>query len=384
MHDSTARGLSGLLGGAVQRGVSLRDFFVSVSLVCCPQNVSLFFFPVHIVMPPTRLLFTDIDGTLVHYPHAFDAWGAAAPSAGGGNDPNRESEWVDWTDTETGALHRVLNLPPSSTGKRGTISERTLRLLADAHAQGDVAVVIVSGARSTTLSSRLPCLPPATALAAENGGRLWWHRQDRPTLAQLEEDASWRDAHAAGAGPRANDALAPLHRSGPLWDAYRAFISDGWTPDASGYTTSFRLPHRAGKTEADLDAALARLPPTLTHSRNLGCADVYPVTSGKEAVGAYVAEKLGIGLASAAFLCDDDNDLALASRVGRAFVVSTTHDAVTAALKARPHHYWTTREAATRAADAAVEAALAWLGGSEDWGAAPPAAAERVREPALA
>lgn len=356
----------------------MRDFLVS--LVCCPKNVSPFFAFSH-TMAPTRLLFTDIDGTLVHYGDAQNAWGASAPSAGGGSATNRESEWVDWADAATGALHRVLHLPPSSTGKRGAIGELTLRLLAEAHAQGDVAVVVVSGARSTTLSSRLPCLPPATALAAENGGRLWWHRADRPTLAQLEEDASWRDAHAVGAGPRANDALAPLHRSGPLWDAYRAFISDGWTPDAAGYTTSFRLPLRAGKTEADLDAALARLPPTLAHSRNLGCADVYPVSSGKAAVGAYVAERLGIQLAGAAFLCDDDNDLTLASRVGRAFVVSITHDSVTAAVQARPAHYWTTREAGTRAADAAVEAALAWLGCGDT---AATAAAAAAREPALA
>ena len=276
--------------------------------------------------------------------------------------------------------HRLLLLPPSTTGKRGAISENTLTALAAAHARGRVAVVVLSGARSTTLFTRLPFLPPCTAVASENGGCLWWRVPDRPTLAQLEEDGAWRERHAAATGPRSNDALPPLHRTGPLWDAYRRCISDGWTPDASGYCTAFRLPLKGGKTERDLDAVLATLPPgVLTHSRNLGCADVYPVTSGKDQVGRYVCEKLGIDLETTAFLCDDDNDLALASRVGRAFVVSVTHDAVAAAVKAAPDRHWTTEERGTKAADAAVGAALAWLGEDKE---AP--AVAREREVALA
>jgi hypothetical protein len=278
------------------------------------------------------------------------------------NKPHRDCPPPPFLVQTTATPHPVLLLPPSTTGKRGAISKNTLLSLAAAHARARVAVVILSGARSTTLATRLPFLPPATAVAAENGGRLWWADPGRPTLAPLAEDAAWRDAHAAAAGPRANDGLPPLHRTGPLWDAYRDLISEGWTPDASGYTTSFRLPLRAGQTDADLDAALARLPPSLAHSRNLGCADVYPASSGKAAVGAYVAQKLNCALSASAFLCDDDNDLALAARVGRAFVVSVTHGAVAAAVAADPGRYWTTPLAGTRAADAAVGAALAWLG----------------------
>ena len=77
-------------------------------------------------------------------------------------------------------------------------------------------------------------------------------------------------------------------------------------------------------------------------------------------------------------------DLALAARVGRAFVVSVTHGAVAAAVATDPGRYWTTPLAGTRAADAAGGAALAWLGeetgeGGED-GAAGGA---HVREAAL-
>ena len=156
---------------------------------------------------------------------------------------------------------------------------------------------------------------------------------------------------------------------------------EGWSPDASGYSTSFRLPLSSStstakpknpnggdtnikKTEQDLDLVLASLPPCLSSSRNLGCADIYPVTSGKEAVGRYVAATLGVGLEECAFLCDDDNDLPLAAAVGRAFVVGVTHPSVERAIakEARKGHYWTITELeGTLAADAAVEAAAEHL-----------------------
>lgn len=344
-------------------------------------------------MPPpplTRLLFTDIDGTIVHYPEARADWGAPVAGASGGDGGadvggGDRVAWVDkvcatWamacarvaqgarlapTDRPsplqaTGATHPLLLLPPSTTGKRGAISLKTLALLSDA-GKGGTAVVVLSGARTTTLSARLAFLPSALAVASENGGRLWWLDQDRPTLVPLREDAAWRDRHAAAAGPRENDCAAPADREGPLWDAYRALQAAGWSPDASGYATAFRLPVKPPHTEADARAALASLPPCLASTFNLGCADVYPATSGKRAVAEHVALRLGIRLADAAFLCDDDNDLDLAAAVGRAFAVGATHASVAAAVEAAPARWWVAENGGTLAADAAVEAALAWL-----------------------
>jgi hypothetical protein len=53
---------------------------------------------------PASILFTDIDGTIVHYPDAQDAWGqAASPNAGGANGDGgtvgaTDGEWVQWVD----------------------------------------------------------------------------------------------------------------------------------------------------------------------------------------------------------------------------------------------------------------------------------------------
>lgn len=169
--------------------------------------------------------------------------------------------------------------------------------------------------------------------------------------------------HAAAAGaPSTNEGLPPRDREGALWEVYRKLEGEGWSPDASGYSTSFRLPvsSSSGKTEEDLDRVLASLPPSLASSKNLGCADVFPATSGKEAVGRYVAAALGVPLGNCAFLCDDDNDLPLAAAVGRAFVVGATHPSVERAIAAetREGHFWTPAGLeGTLAADAAVEAA---------------------------
>ena len=318
-------------------------------------------------------------------------------------------------------VHRLLRLPPSSTGLCGVISVRTLRELAEIRRGKKCFLVIVTGARMTTLCRRLPFLPACDAVAAEGGGRLFWtsgafprarggagaggsektaeeendgrrgrEEEDNsppPTLCDLREDTAWRLRHAAAAGPpSANEGVPPAKREGPLWDAYRRLEAEGWAPDASGYSTSFRLPLRSSsssssssspasgssgnnknnrqeKTERDLDLALRSLPPCLSSSRNLGCADVFPSTSGKEAVGRYVAAALGVSLReNCAFLCDDDNDLPLAAAVGRAFVVGATHPSVERAIaeeeaKGEKGHFWTTGLEGTLAADAAVEAA---------------------------
>jgi hypothetical protein len=60
----------------------------------------------------------------------------------------------------------------------------------------------------------------------------------------------------------------------------------------------------------------------LTASYNLGCLDIYPSTSGKEAAAGYLMKRWTAAPQHCAFMCDDDNDLKLASLVGRALVVS--------------------------------------------------------------
>lgn len=67
---------------------------------------------------------------------------------------------------------------------------------------------------------------------------------------------------------------------------------------------------------------MAQHPKDLSCTENLGVLDFYPATSGKEGAARHLMQRWGVPVASTAFLCDDDNDLALAAVVGRAFLPS--------------------------------------------------------------
>ena len=42
------------------------------------------------------------------------------------------------------------------------------------------------------------------------------------------------------AGSSSQEDVEPIERKGALWDCYRKLVEEGWTPDVTSYTTSFR------------------------------------------------------------------------------------------------------------------------------------------------
>lgn len=84
----------------------------------------------------------------------------------------------------------------------------------------------------------------------------------------------------------------------------------------------YRLMKTPGKSQAEMDAAIARRPSSLSSTINLGVVDFYPAASGKEGAAEHIMRRMGVDRARTAFLCDDDNDLVLAARVGKAFLPS--------------------------------------------------------------
>lgn len=82
-----------------------------------------------------HIVFSDIDGTLVHYPA----------------ENNLEME----------EGNRILQLPPSATGMRGITSSRTFVYCREL--RREQKLVLISGMRTATLLKRLPYLPRADA-----------------------------------------------------------------------------------------------------------------------------------------------------------------------------------------------------------------------------
>ena len=64
-----------------------------------------------------------------------------------------------------------------------------------------------------------------------------------------------------------------------------------------------------GKTPEDVANVVKNLQPGLASSFNIGLADFYPSTSGKEKAAQHIVNKFGSNLAEAFLLCDDDNDM---------------------------------------------------------------------------
>jgi hypothetical protein len=235
----------------------------------------------------THVVFSDVDGTLVHYPQK-------PPKGSKGNS--------------------VLKLPPSSTGMRGVISSKTLSLVQDIRRKG-TKVVLVSGMRTSTLLARLPFLPRADAYCTEAGGRIFYPVEcgengfvvtpqpyDGCTDADmvpfsLVEDLKWRAKMEKVAGKYGlsieelakdpNNVPGLNERDGLLWDFARHLTSKGYVVDTTGYSTCFRVNQKhqtsISKTEfAALSNGQLEVWDGLGTSVNLACVDFYPAGSGKK------------------------------------------------------------------------------------------------------
>jgi hypothetical protein len=233
-----------------------------------------------------RLVFSDLDGTLIHYPKKTPSIKHAAD---------------------------LLMIPTSSTGMRGIISQRTLVLTQEIR-QKKTKFILVSGMRSTTLFNRLPFLPRADAYCAEGGGRIFYPVDTDDTEDgfiikpmkyegakeagvrpfRLVEDLEWRKMMESYAGkfvidiPGSEQAVEPINvRDGELWKYARFLIEKGYVIDTKGYSSCFRVNKKQQNslTEEDFLALLdGRVPifDDLAKSVNLSCIDVYPSISGKK------------------------------------------------------------------------------------------------------
>ncbi|KAL3791631.1 hypothetical protein ACHAW5_000627 [Stephanodiscus triporus] len=310
--------------------------------------------------PPTayeRIVFSDVDGTLVHYP----------------SHRRRMAEAEDAADESI-----IIHLPPSKTGARGVISARTLSLCHRLRhgrdvggdgggggriVNGGVPFVLVSGMRTTTLFQRLPYLPRADAYVSESGGRIFYPRPIIPKSEEedgdgdefyggidvavadsggggssvegvvvrpvsypdmppsdavpfgLVEDAHWRELMSGrnSAGPDGYDDDIPIgRRRGRLWESARSLSGRGYVLDADGYATSFRINRKQQTSDesiAGFDAFVAAeradgvggrdgamsIFDDLGCSTNLGCVDVYPAMSGKRNCAEYLLRKFLCG-----------------------------------------------------------------------------------------
>jgi hydroxymethylpyrimidine pyrophosphatase-like HAD family hydrolase len=285
-------------------------------------------------MTSFKLLFSDLDGTCVHYQDGDTFTTQPDDSLGDGRLVRAKFN----SDKRSTA---AFLLPASTSGARGIISLRTLELYAAFRAIGH-KLILISGCRYSTLIQRLPYLPAADAYVCESGGRIFYPDTSLHTAMGLKEDLEWKKGHKGIVdrfpseqripGPDTNGSKDDLP---PLWAQYELLKKAGLSLDNHNYSTAFRV--RIPRQQW-LNIYAPNLLPGLAFAGNLGAVDVYPATSGKKNAAKYLMEKFGghIDGTDSVFMCDDDNDIELAKAVSKAYLPSITSDSMRQLAETHP------------------------------------------------
>eukprot|EP00871_Galdieria_phlegrea_P003792 jgi/Galph1/4413/GphlegSOOS_G3121.1 len=304
----------------------------------------------------TKVIFSDLDGTLLHYPEHLERF---IETLWFQNDYlNRFSTVVPVDETRAVVRYkdsgeeRVCVPVPSSTRGSAYISMRTFELINHIREKG-IIFVYVTGARSTTFESRRHLLPQVDFEVCESGGRIT--RQGKEVdwnsyiMQQINLDCS----------EPANQNLIPL------WETYRLLQGEGFHVDARGYLTQFRL------DLSNADPSLIKLwkekyEPSMKARNlqvvyNLNKIDILPSISGKKNAAKYILDKLRIEPSAATCLMDDENDLDLAKYCGQVIVIGISHPRVAQELELYASQWRTVRHQGVLATEEALEYILTSL-----------------------
>ena len=281
---------------------------------------------------PVKIIFSDIDGSLVHYDKIYD------------DNQQQEQQGEELNNGDNN--NELIFLPPSATGLQGVISSQTLSICQKLRMKKNVKLVLVTGARTSTLLNRLPYLPRADVYVSEGGGRVFYptnvdnccvideefvytpvqyseSKEDGLSSFGLMEDMEWRE-HMISGGVGSDEAYAgneilskrcdgntsdddeeciidydttagfpidttPIEqRTGILWEYANHLIEqEGFVLDTKSYSTMFRVSrkHQVGNDKKKFDNLLDGTishPKEIGMSTNLGCIDFFPVVSGKQ------------------------------------------------------------------------------------------------------
>uniref|UniRef100_A0A7S3BYA0 Trehalose-phosphatase n=1 Tax=Haptolina ericina TaxID=156174 RepID=A0A7S3BYA0_9EUKA len=280
---------------------------------------------------PLRAIFSDLDGTLVHFAKWFEEHGTRIVST----DAERGTAVVESPSGE----RRDCRLLPSSTMGPGLVSERSVELVAELRAEG-VLFVVVTAARKSTLLERLPLLPECDAAVAETGSRVYLGGGSGGVALGTHEqlDLEWAAGLEPTCGPLERE-MDPALRPEPLWQFFRMLRDvKGLKVDGRSYYGCFRADTKGdAEVEEQLLAEIRdHLPPGVDWAMNLGKYDFFPSLSGKGNVVAYLQVKWGLAVDECAALFDDDNDLPMARRCGTQLLPGLTSPSVERAALENP------------------------------------------------
>lgn len=240
---------------------------------------------------PISIVFSDVDGTLVHYPSSHNANIVEEEN----NDDDSNTMRNDITK------RKMITLPKSATGSQGILSVRTITLCQQIRScytrrhdtssssssttninNDHVKFILISGMRTSTLFKRLPYLPRADAYCCESGGRIFYpipmndndddnndnlpashniihplvHPEDDNSKSQsfqLVEDMEWRkymESYTGTDGYNENTIPIKQRTNSIVWDYANQLIQCGYQLDYNDYSTCFRI-HKKQQTSLE-------------------------------------------------------------------------------------------------------------------------------------
>lgn len=315
-------------------------------------------------MKDVKAIFSDIDGTVVHYEKTMTKQGYVMLKNSGevNTNPSDVTDCVTELIRDNVAVEQVvwLHQPsqtrcptlkvPSLTLGGGYMSVATLDLIDVLRQEHGVAFVLMTGARTSTLlmRRRSATLPTTDYDVCEGGGKLW-DRQGKKPLEEAPLDEKWSSNFVPTCGPMEQLDSDPLTRVGALWDVFRILHNEGFKLDAKSFSTSFLVDLSKSTCVEKGEKSLAEAETYLknkfvaedfagkfnvTYITNLGKGQVCPVGCNKRTAAEYIlSEKLGnIERRECVALFDDENDLEFANLCGAGFIPSVAHASVIEAL----------------------------------------------------
>ncbi|EME31588.1 uncharacterized protein Gasu_12590 [Galdieria sulphuraria] len=233
-----------------------------------------------------RIVFSDLDGTLVHYPQELKRYSQIEQL----NDGKFVVRYKDSGE------ERICLALPSTTRGYSLISLETCQRIEEIREKG-VYFVYISGARTVTFENRRSLLPIVDFEVFENGGVI---------TQQGKVDQEWQQTISSFIGSNYSLRTPVEERQGSLWDAYRLLLQKGFKLDADGYLTQFRVKKPQGNTELDKEWSImeSEIQQKLNVKVvcNLNELDVIPSIAGKENAAKHILKKLQLDTYHTAFL----------------------------------------------------------------------------------
>eukprot|EP00758_Cryptobia_borreli_P002812 Tbor_TRINITY_DN3305_c0_g1::TRINITY_DN3305_c0_g1_i1::g.23453::m.23453 len=291
-----------------------------------------------------KVIFSDIDGTIVHYEKNLSSQGYRLVREildGSGdheglnrgvavfNHPSRRRRCLRKSNVEKYDIGNVTGSEdeyeyedikcwkvPSLTLGGGFISLRTFELVNQLREEYGVQFVLLTGARTSTMMMRRrsETLPKTAYDVWEGGSKI----SDRRSLFGVDHshenndyipvNEEWSAQFEILCGSSTQLESDPLKREGPMWDIYRQLHNEGYVLDAKSFSASFMVlvdkceVVMSGKqTIEEMEADMKRRfsPPDGEFSNkgfiyltNLSKGQIVPEKSGKHNAANYILKKL--------------------------------------------------------------------------------------------